>query len=68
MQILAEQVRRRNWVLVLVPMVNVRIVRMSVLEWFVNVGVRMRFLPVPVRIVLMLMMRVVNMRMLVVQR
>ena len=49
-------------------MMSVRIVRMSVLERFVYVGVRMRLLPVPARIVLMLMMGVVNMRMFVLQR
>jgi hypothetical protein len=52
---------------VLVPMMNVRIVRMSVLDRLVYVEVRMWFLPLPVRIMLMLMMRVVNMRVFVLQ-
>ena len=50
------------------PMMSVRIVRMSVLERFMYVGVRMRLLPLPARIVFMLMMGVVNVRMFVLQR
>jgi hypothetical protein len=52
----------------LMPMVHIRIVCMGMLDRLVNVRVGMRFLSMPVRAVLMLMMGIVKMRVFVLHR
>jgi hypothetical protein len=49
------------------PMMNIGIVRVSVLDRLVWMGVGMGLLPIPIRVVRMLMMRVVDMRVFMCQ-
>ena len=50
------------------PMVQIRIVRMAVDEPAVPMSVRMRFSPIPGEIMFVLMMRVVDVSVLMLQR
>ncbi|HWS68734.1 MAG TPA: hypothetical protein VN325_38685, partial [Steroidobacteraceae bacterium] len=49
------------------PMMYIGVVRVSVLDRFVSVGVGMGLFHMPVRVVLMLMMRVMDVRVFVLQ-